>query len=796
MKTTYAIASFLVAGAGAMGAGAALDLAHYAGSDTLLTVTKALISTVPITGITYVGGGSGAGETNMYSGKQQAAPMSRFFKAGGSTTTNNVCGSGGPGPLAAEGIVHSLDGLSFVANGPAVSQTGPNGTPGCKDLNDDGSGMDKMLTRGLRSDGDFTWTGFWASDPHNTNPGTHVGTDGCSYVTYNQNKVYVPGGKYTFLDWQDVLKVLLAGVVHPYVLFTPDPNGATVNPANSTVCAAGCPAGGAAGTCFCAGGQDAGLPPSEAPANLDAAVNAYDATNPVRWALIANFGSIFEDQADANCPSGQCKCIQHILRRDDWSGTTDTVVSALGLTSIPGNHSTDPFANSLQVTQPTTYPTGLPVLDPAYEQSWPPPTDQDFDPIRVVCKGDGSAAGDDIVCEGDGTLGVLLPVEPSSDLNQADAYPTALAGQPLVVGFGLAQWANQGPTPYTCPNGDIPLGGNNCLVPYVKTLGASGFANLVEKGTPPLQCLSPNGKAALPYLSVAGLCQTGEDARVYNKMVHTTVGSYQFGSNGMPIQSAFYRNWSNPFNLAGVPSCGLTDATQDIGCVVGSYQCAPGAQNHGAIIGYAGLLATLQAGAESMRLDGVLPNTTTVQAFSYPASRKLYFNTMVGFQNVAAPELDLAQAYANVAPHAGFLQGIITAQGFVNLPAAAPNGLAPYNAGNPYTEDLDEHANCGVVAANTDATALNGPTGIPVIHTTCGNGTVEPYERCDDSDAATGNGSAGSNCTKNCICGKGGVGTDGMCCYRFDVAGHAGVLWGTGVAGCPIVAYPVVNVDP
>ena len=202
------------------------------------------------------------------------------------------------------------------------------------------------------------------------------------------------------------------------------------------------------------------------------------------------------------------------------------------------------------------------------------------------------------------------------------------------------------------------------------------------------------------------------------------------------------------------------------------------------------MLATLQAGAESIRLDGVVPNTTTVQAFSYPASRKLYFNSMIGFQNVAAPELDLAQAYANVAPHAGFLPGIITAQGFVNLPAAAPNGETPYNAGNPYTEDWNEHANCGVAAANTDATTLNGPTGIPVIHTTCGNSVIEPYERCDDGDTTTGNGSTSSNCTKACICTKGGVGTDGMCCFRFDVAGHVGTLWGTGVAGCVNVAYP------
>ena len=749
MKTTYAIASFLAAGAGALSAGAALNLAQYAGSDTELTIIRNLITQASITGITYVGGGSGAGETAMYNQTQTTAPMSRFFKAGVSSTVNNVCGSGHA--TTAEGVVIALDGLSILGKDTSITQSGG---AGCGDLNEDGSGVSPAFKEphvGLRSDGNFTWTSFESNNPHGA-------SDGCSYVTYNKNSVHVPGGSYNFLDWQDVLKVLLAGQTHTYTITEAAGAGSAL-----------CPTGGA-GTC--AAGQDAGLLPGS---TLPVSPAVLTATSPVRWALLANWSSIWEDQTDATCATGHCKCIHHIVRRDDWSGTTDTIVSALGLSSIPGDHSTDPFANSLHVAMNLNYPTGLPALDPQYMQSFPPPTDQDFDPIRVTCAGDGTAAGDDVVCEGDGTLGVMLPVEPSSDLTQAQAFPNATAGIPLVVGFAAAQAGNVGALPYTCLNGDTPIGVNNCYVPIVKTLGANGFANLVESGTPPVTCLYPSGK---PTGTTPGLCVTNEDARVFNKMVHTATGAYQFGSNGKPIQSAFYRNWGPRVDVSAAADarCALGDATQDIGCVLATVP------TESCSLGYAGLLATLQVGAEALRIDGVLPSTANVQTFAYPASRKLYFNTMIGFQNVVSPELDLAKAAAG---GGGFLSGIITAQGFVNLPATAPNGTSPY------TEDWNEIANCALGGTNSDATSAN-PSGIPTIHTTCGldsNGLfgVDAFERCDDGGA---NSTSTSNCTNSCICGKGGVGTTGLCCFRYDVSGHTGVLWGTGLNGCVGTAYP------
>jgi hypothetical protein len=732
MKTTYAIASFLAAAAGAAGAGAALNLAQMTGSDTLLTVTQQLLVQAKggagIAGITYVGGGSGTGESSMKAGTQQTAPMSRFFKAGATQPVCSVVAPNGS-QTSAEGLVFALDGVSVIGHDDVITNNfapapGDAGyAPGCGNYNGVQTDAAKRSDLGLRHDGTFTWPTFWSTDPHNTDPVNHVSTDGCSYVTYNQTQVQVPGGTYKFLDWQDVLKVLLAGTFHAYS------------------------ANAAAGT---------------------------DAATPVRWALIANWGSIWEDQADSNCPTGQCKCIHHILRRDDWSGTTDTIVSLLGLTSIPATHATDPFANSLQSAAVANNPSGVPALNLPYMQQQPLPNDQDFDPIRNLCVGNGGALGDDVVCEGDGTLGVELVIEPSSDLTLAAAFPTsAAAGK---INFAPAPVNVNGSPLNFCPNGDQVVFGNECFFPVDN---AGSFANLTLKPTCPAFTF-PASPGHPSYVPAGGL-----DCRNYNLALHTPTGALQLGSNKLGIQNAFYRNWGPIQGTApGANDCHNTDATQQIGCVIGSIareKCS---------IGYAGLLATIQLHADAIRLDGMLPLPTNVQSFAYPASRKLYFNTLLGFGAVQSPELDLAKAFASD-PALLSAGGIIDVNGFVRLPA----GSAPNN-GQPYAEDFNEVANCGHAAPNTDATLGNAAVGLPTASTTCGvpaagalSVAVEAYERCDDGAS---NGTAGSNCTATCVCAKGGVGTTGLCCFRYDVPGFGGTLVSTGLNGCAAAgtAYP------
>src|SRR5262249_25026122 len=63
---------------------------------------------------------------------------------------------------------------------------------------------------------------------------------------------------------------------------------------------------------------------------------ARDCNSSVRTSIANSYGNFFENNCaspggDAN---GPCTQIRHFFRRDDFSGTTDTVVTLLGLPSI------------------------------------------------------------------------------------------------------------------------------------------------------------------------------------------------------------------------------------------------------------------------------------------------------------------------------------------------------------------------------------------------------------------------------------------------------------------------------
>ena len=91
MRTAIGLAIFLGVGAGAVGAGA---LETMKGSDTLFDITTDVIANCKVNGtsvgISYIGTGSGAGETalvNVASPVQHVAPMSRFFQKGSASNT-------------------------------------------------------------------------------------------------------------------------------------------------------------------------------------------------------------------------------------------------------------------------------------------------------------------------------------------------------------------------------------------------------------------------------------------------------------------------------------------------------------------------------------------------------------------------------------------------------------------------------------------------------------------------------------------------------------------------------------
>jgi cysteine-rich repeat protein len=143
-----------------------------------------------------------------------------------------------------------------------------------------------------------------------------------------------------------------------------------------------------------------------------------------------------------------------------------------------------------------------------------------------------------------------------------------------------------------------------------------------------------------------------------------------------------------------------------------------------------------EPGTVALKVNAVSNIASCVRSFEYPLARKLYLNTLVGFENVAGQELSLARCFAGTG-----LSGSATIDAMVAMHGFVPLGVAPY------CEDFNEVSLCGVPGPNTNA-CTNNPSPLPggTTSTTCGNGVVEIFEECDDGAF---NGAAG-HCTSTC----------------------------------------------
>jgi hypothetical protein len=387
-----------------------------------------------------------------------------------------------------------------------------------------------------------------------------------------------------------------------------------------------------------------------------------DCAGDVRRSLVNNWASLFE----TGCTGASCTQLKRAFRRADLSGTTDTFLGLVGLNSMPLAQNVT-GATAKQIDFCNANSAVLFGGDSDY---------LDNDPIRRPCDTNEEA------CARDGTLGLVTLVEVPGNLTNAQNYP----GQPCSLGkFRLLKPANTGIN--VCPNGGGLLFGK-CFQPTIENADGTFTADCLARKSP-----------------VQGIGGAGMDGRAYNLASKNADGTYRRDTRNRFITGAYYRLHTTKTITPGAPVCFQDDATTQIGCLARANGCA---------IGFAGREAGTLPPAGSvaaLTLNGMAPTQANIEALvttpndpsdDYPLARKLFFSSIVGFENVTGGELELAKCFANNA----LIGPIVTGRGFIAVP------------GGVQCQDFNEtQANpaggtgCGQ-PSRTDA-CLNNPPGIP-----------------------------------------------------------------------------------
>jgi len=793
MRKVTALSAFALVAAGAAAVGATTDPTSMKGSDTLFeifanqtvdagSVLGGLIRNCPgATGITYVGTGSGNGESQIIAHtSQRIAPMSRAVNSSGCNTDI--------GTSKGEGIVFALDGVAInVAGDFGAACNAPAGTQGscaagqlCVDTTGD-------------STGDICASGAAQCNPSADDCSAATGATGLAYskTIAVQDLNGIPGVQCT---------------PHQYAY------GSNFNTPSATPIAAmtskviGCTAG-ANSTSYTIGGAGGAAADQNTaafawrdvlrilllgmPNGTLKAIGNRDCNSDLRWTLANNYAQIFQ----TDCASNNCSQIKHVFRRDEFSGTTDVFLATLGMDGIDitkfdgtvfndgtayknsrsffcnvrRSEDTWLFPDDARVNK-SGFPTQTKPFNPPYRRNETTgtavnvydtrpyfPEYQDADPIRRTCDDTNNGTGDpqqgsigapanlptEQVCGARGTLGLVLPVSlpPGSTANNL-RYPTDVCSKGKFV-LRLGPVKDNGLCDY-CPNGDRCLGGL-CFFP----VSASGVTACMN-GQNNLPAVIDTGHAvnALPAPYVA-------DGRVYNLYLHDGTTNQDdslrvanrtnelVNGNVVPVQhvGAYYRiHQTRSLNTpADTTACQQNDDTQHIACLVNASKCS---------LGYTGREGPeLQQGTMAAKVNNLEPTTACIQellnnlssgdfgnpANNYPMSRKLFVNTMVGFENtdatngLSAGELALSKCTAAIS------DARVSAFGFIPLPNTQSNPVLR----DPFCQDYD-----GSTCATPDTTdaCTNNPAGIPsnsrVCKATAGTqGSCPTGQLCTDLNA-------------------------------------------------------------
>ncbi|MGZ3439116.1 MAG: hypothetical protein ACXVDD_06360, partial [Polyangia bacterium] len=388
-----------------------------------------------------------------------------------------------------------------------------------------------------------------------------------------------------------------------------------------------------------------------------------DCAGVVRRSLVDNWGNLFEGA----CNGATCTQLKRAFRRADLSGTTDTFLGLVGLNSMPlANNVAGATAKQIDFCNANS--ATLFGGDSDY---------LDNDPLRRPCDTNEEA------CGRDGKLGLVTVVEVPGNLTNAQNYPSTLC---TLGKFRLLKPSTNNSVT-VCPNGGGLLLGK-CFQPTIENADGTFTADCLGRKTP-----------------VQGLGGGGMDGRAYNLASKNADGTYRKDTRNRPITGAFFRVHTTKVINTGAGVCLNDDSTVQIGCLARANGCAVGfAGREADSIAPAGSVVALTVNAKAPTQANIEALVTTPNDTSddYPLARKLFFDTVVGFENLTGGELELAKCFAN----SSLMSTIMTGRGFIPVPGGVTCQDFNETQANPTGA-----TGCGQ-STRTDA-CTNNPAGIP-----------------------------------------------------------------------------------
>ena len=185
-------------------------------------------------------------------------------------------------------------------------------------------------------------------------------------------------------------------------------------------------------------------------------------------------------------------------------------------------------------------------------------------------------------------------------------------------------------------------------------------------------------------------------------------------AGGTPAQiqrlttGAFFRKHVTSGIAAGSSTCRLGDSTAQIGCLTQADPCS---------IGYAGREADVAVSGgviTALAVNGVVDSATNIAQLlsaspvnQYPLSRKLFFNSLAGFQNVIGGEAILARCFGN---H-NILNPIMADHGFIPMNDPAVTAIPGFTSGLPFCQNLP-NATCSPGTSGDNGACASLPSDI------------------------------------------------------------------------------------